>query len=131
MCFWKAADPPIWKHHATLHKLYSPIFAAFICLIVSSVWSYPIDIALRGGAAIFLLVAAGITFAICFSALSIAKFHDERTDPLILQVIIILPLLLIATIYEIIRSFISLRGHQHPNIWVYFALFMIPTYISY
>lgn len=131
MCFWKAADPPIWKYRRALHQLYLPVFAAFVCLLVSSGWTYPTGVALRDAAAVLLLVTVGLTFPICFSALSLAQFHDERTDPLILQVVIVLPLLLMGTIYDTIQFSVSVHRYQKPNTWVYFALFMIPTYISY
>src|SRR5208282_4457460 len=69
-------DPPIWKYRRALHQLYLPVFAAFVCLLVSSGWTYPPGVALRDAAAVLLLVAVGLTFPVCFSALSLAEFHD-------------------------------------------------------
>jgi hypothetical protein len=134
---WKDADPKIFIYHRAAEQLNFPVFAAFVCAVVSGAWTSltstvtDASYALREASSILLLVTVVLAFPICFFSLSVSKYDEERRDPLLLQVVIVLPIFLNRSVYSVVQSFFSNRQSPFHNTWAYFSLLMLMDYISF
>lgn len=133
---WKEPDPRVYIYSRPLSQIQFLLFLSLICAIISGAWTSltwtmtDASYALREAASILLLVTVVLVFPVCFFALSVSKYGEERRDALLLQVVIVLPLFLIRSVYSVIQSYLSNRQSPLPNIWVYFSLLILMDYLA-
>jgi len=133
---WSSVNPRLGSHKDGLRALNILIFVGFICALVGGSWTDPKSdhisdaFNLRRAGAILVLIAVALTiFPNAISLIQIAHPH-EASDPILVQVVLVLPLFLIRSIYLVIQWFIASAGAPGHNTWVYFGLLTLMDFMS-
>jgi hypothetical protein len=112
------------------------MLVAFVCAIISGVWTNPTSnninkgYQLRRAADILFLLCVLCIFALSFLLFSKSRTKEQRTDLILVQVLLVAPLLLIRITYAVVQAFLSTPTNPGRNIWVYLGLLLIPDFIS-
>jgi hypothetical protein len=59
-----------------------------------------------------------------------SQSREQRADPVLLQLFIVLPIMLVRILYATSQAFKSTPQNPTHNTWVYLVLLMIPDFIS-
>jgi len=109
--------------------------AGFICSIIGGVWSSPNDsnintgYTLRRVGAIIFTVATIFIFSLAFTA-SRSASGSHGNDLVLRQLFIVLPIMFFRIVYATVQNFKSTPQSPGHNTWVYFALLLLPDFVS-
>lgn len=110
--------------------------AAFILGLLGGIWTAPDSTNLatayklrQAGDVLFIVNTLGLfLFTMFLSSKSTSR--DQKFDPVILQIYIVMPIMFMRSIYATVQAFMSSPSKPGHNIWVYLALLLIPDFIS-
>lgn len=85
---------------------------------------------LRRAAEIIFLICVLFLTTIAFLLFSKSRSREQRSDLVLLQVLIVMPILLIRIVYATVQSFLSTPTNPGHNTWVYLVLLQIPDFAS-
>ena len=133
---WKPFDSRLSRFDIPHHLFHLFVLGGLVCSILGGVWSSPTDPNIntgytlrRVGAIIFMVsVIILINFVILMRRSSVNR--EQRTDPLLTQIFLVLPIMLVRIIYATVQSFKSTPQSPGHNTWVYLVLLLIPDFIS-
>ena len=133
---WQSTYPELTQYLQPIRLIHFPLMAAFVCAIISGVWTNPtsnnIDkgYQLRRAADIIFLICVLCIAGLAFLLYSKSRTREQRMDLVLLQVLFVTPFLLIRIIYAVVQAFLSTPTKPGRNIWVYLGLLLIPDFIS-
>jgi len=109
---------------------------ALICSIIGGTDSDPGDSDInegytlrRVGSCLFVL-AVIIILAVAFGLRRSSPTSQQKKDPQLNQLFVVLPIVLVRTVYSTAQNFISSPSNPGHNTYVYFVLLLLPDFIS-
>jgi len=112
------------------------LFAAFICTIIGGAWSNPdsshesTGYSLRRAGNIIFLITNIIVILIVIWMFRHSVVREQSHDPLLLQLFVALPIMLVRAVYAVVQSFLSTPTNPGHNTWVYLALLLLPDLLA-
>ena len=112
------------------------LLAAFICSIIGGAWSNPTSshvntgYSLRRAGLILFLITNVIIILIVIWMFRHSVVREQSHDPLLIQLFIVLPIMLIRIVYAVVQAFLSTPSNPGYNTWIYLGLLLIPDLLS-
>jgi hypothetical protein len=132
---WQNVDPGLQLFFRPQRILHLVIMGGFVCSIIGGIWSSPDDSKINTGytlrrvGAIIFTVATIFIFALAFTA-SRSASGSHGNDLVLRQLFIVLPIMFIRIVYATVQNFKSTPQSPGHNTWVYFALLLLPDFVS-
>ena len=131
--------PKLARYLNPVHSINIVLFAGFICNIFGGSWSNPTSSHVqvgyelrRAGNILFLLSNVGIIIIVLFMAyLSFSR--EQRRDPIIIQLFIVLPIMLVRIVHATSQSFLAspdqviIVGYSLDCCW--FQIYLLLRYL--
>lgn len=133
---WDGIDPRLDRYLRPVRSVNIILFAGFILTIVGGALSNPTNTNANTG---FKLKRAGdILFLIC-NVIILATVAwmahgsvtpKQRYDPIIVQLFLVMPLMLIRMVYATVEAFLESPSNETYNIWIYLGLLSLPDFFA-
>ena len=109
---------------------------AFACSFLGNVWSNPDNARVvsgfelrKAGAILFSLAGIGL-FVVAIYAIFLGTLMEKRRDPIILQILIIIPFTLVRNVATAVEAFLSSADEPYFNDFINLGLVRIPDFAS-
>jgi hypothetical protein len=128
---WKNIDTSLQRSKHSLTFLHVLILLAFVTSFLGGVWSQPGNPKINSGSdlrktgGILFVASILIMLVVVIFMLSKAVTRDQRRDPMLMQTLIALPIMLLRSAFVMVQTFISGPAIL-DDIWLYLALVQIP-----
>lgn len=112
------------------------LLAGFICTIIGGAWTNPTSshvdtgYSLRNAGNILFLCSNVVVIFLVIFMRHRSVLHDQRNDPILLQLFIVLPIMLVRIIYATVQSYLSGPDNPGANVWVYFSLLLLLDFFA-
>src|SRR5271163_2533665 len=133
---WDGIDQKLDRYLKPVRSVNVILFAGFICTIVGGAMSNPSNSNAntgfklrRAGDILFLVCNVIILGTVAWMSYS-SVTPKERFDPIIVQLFIVLPLMLLRMVYATVAAFLESPENSSYNIWIYFGLLSLPDFLS-
>lgn len=129
---WNKIDPRLKNYKQSTRFLHILLFVAFVCSLLGVLWSNPGDPKFTSGKnlqkvgdIIFILAIFAILAVVVYLLISSVN-SAQRRDPILVQILIVMPILLIRSSFAAVQAFMS----GEPNVWLNLGLLQIPDLVS-
>jgi len=116
--------------------LLAVLTGAFACSFLGNVWSNPDNARVvsgfelrKAGAILFSLAVIGL-FVVVIYAIFLGTTMEKRRDPIILQILIIIPFMLVRNVATAVEAFLSNPDEPYFNDFINLGLVRIPDFAS-
>src|SRR5271170_386718 len=133
---WDSVAPRLDRYLKPVRYINVILLAAFICTIIGGAWSNPesshesTGYSLRRAGNILFLITNVVVILIVIWMFRHSVVREQSHDPLLLQLFVALPIMLIRAVYAVVQSFLSTVTNPGHNTWVYLALLLIPDLLA-
>jgi hypothetical protein len=129
---WQRVDNRLQLFKAVYMPLLAFLTGAFACSFLGNIWSTPGDDRVASG--LELRKAGSILFSIAVIALFIVVMYaivrgavvEQRRDPIIIQILLVLPFMLVRNVAAAFEAFLSNPNQPYFNPFVDFGFIRLP-----
>ena len=133
---WERVEPRLQRFKLVYKPLLAVLTGAFACSFLGNVWSNPGNALVvsgfelrKVGAILFSLAVIGL-FAVVINAIFLGTATETRRDPIILQILVIIPFMLVRNVATVVESFLSNLDEPYFNEFIDLGLIRIPDFGS-
>ena len=133
---WDGITPGLDRYLKPVRYINVLLLAGFICTIIGGAWSNPTSshvdtgFTLRRVGNILFLITNVVILLVAIFMYRHSVVREQSHDPLLVQLFIVLPIMLIRMVYTVVQAFLSTPDNPGHNTWVYLGLLYVPDLLA-